>query len=146
MAEQEGTAGTRGSLGSSPGDTGPARPQFHLCSARGPAQGREWGLGFAVPSGTKGQRARQGEEGAHGEDRRRANTARSAPPPLPAALPTPPPPSPWDRHSAVSALRSPGQGDSPAVTRSPSRGLPSPVRWHSVAWPRRSGLRGGPHP
>lgn len=56
----------RGSLGSSPGDTSPARPQFHLCSARGLEQVREWGLGLAVPGGNKRQRARQGGELAQG--------------------------------------------------------------------------------
>lgn len=64
----------------------------------------------------------------------------------PHRLPSPPlsqrPPGPRDGHSAVSALRSPGQGDYPAGTR----GLPSPSGGARLRGPSRSGLCGGPHP
>lgn len=108
-----------------------------------PGEGAGMRLGLAVPGGTGGRRARQGGERAHGGRKERANTARSAPPPLPAALPTPPP-SLWDGHSAVSAARDgaippPWPAARPAASPPPSGG----TRLHG---PGRSGLRGAPHP
>lgn len=127
---QEGTAGARGSLGPSPGDSRPCPAAIPSLFRARPGAGAGAGLGLAVHGGTGERRARQGGEREHGGRKGRANTARSTHPSLPAALPTAP--QPMGRAERGVRAPQPGTGRLPALTR----GLPSLVRRDPVARPR----------